>query len=114
MPNFLHQEAAVKSAEAGKHILLEKPLARSVEEGEKILSSVKRNGVKLMIGYDMRFDLVLNRIHDQVVNGYFGEVQIAEATNIRDGPSLQEVTAKGPSEYLHGGLTKNLQEEAPY
>ena len=108
LPNFLHQEAAVKSAEAGKHILLEKPLARSVEEGEKILSAVKKNGVKLMIGYDMRFDPVLNRIHDQVANGYFGEVQIAEATNISGGPFSPRSDSIGPVRVPSWWLDKEL------
>jgi predicted dehydrogenase len=96
LPNFLHQEAAVKSAEAGKHILLEKPLARNVEEGERILSAVKKNGVKLMIGYDMRFDPVLSGIHDKIADGFFGEVQIAEATNITGGPFAPRSDSIGP------------------
>ena len=49
LPNFLHLESAIKAAEAGKDILMEKPLARNVKEGEKILSSVENNGVRLMI-----------------------------------------------------------------
>ena len=44
LPNFLHYECAVKAAEAKKDILLEKPLARTVEEGKEIVSSVEKNG----------------------------------------------------------------------
>jgi len=108
LPNFLHQEAAVKSAEAGKHILLEKPLARTVEEGDKILSAVKKNTVKLMIGYDMRFDPVLSRIHDQIANGFFGEVQIAEATNISGGPFSPRSDSIGPVRVPSWWLDKEL------
>jgi predicted dehydrogenase len=108
LPNFLHQEAAVKSAEAGKHILLEKPLARTVEEGEKILSAVKKNSVKLMIGYNMRFDPLLNRIHDQIANGFFGEVQIAEATNISGGPFSPRRDSIGPVRVPSWWLDKEL------
>ena len=108
LPNFLHQEAAVKSAEAGKHILLEKPLARNVEEGEKILSAVKKNSVKLMIGYDMRFDPVLIGIHDQIANGFFGEVQIAEATNISGGPFSPRSDSIGPVRVPSWWLDKEL------
>ena len=56
LPNFLHEEATVKCAESGKHILLEKPLARNVDEGERILSAAKKNSVKLMVGFEMHFD----------------------------------------------------------
>ncbi len=108
LPNFLHQEAAVKSAEAGKHILLEKPLARSVEEGERILFAVKKNGVKLMIGYDMRFEPVLVEIHDQIANGFFGEVQIAEATNITGGPFAPRNDSIGPVRVPSWWLDKEL------
>ena len=108
LPNFLHQEAAVKSAESGKHILLEKPFARTVEEGEKILSAVKRNSVKLMVGYDMRFDPVLKRVHDQVADGFFGEVQIAEATNISGGPFSPRNDSVGPVKVPAWWLNKEL------
>ncbi len=108
LPNFLHEEAAVKSAEFGKHILLEKPFARTVEEGEKILSAVKKNSVKLMIGYNMRFDPVLSRIHDQVADGFFGEVQLAEATNISGGPFSPRNDNVGPVKVPSWWLNKEL------
>jgi predicted dehydrogenase len=108
LPNFLHQEAAVKSAEAGKHILLEKPFARNAEEGEKILSAVNKNSVKLMIGYNMRFNPVICRIHDQVANGFFGEVQIAEATNISGGPFSPRSDSVGPARVPSWWLDKEL------
>ncbi len=108
LPNFLHQEAAVKSAEAGKHILLEKPLARNVEEGEKILSAVQKNSVKLMVGFNMRFDPLVIRLHDQIVNGYFGEVQIAEATNISGGPFSPRSDSIGPVKVPSWWLDKEL------
>ncbi len=108
LPNFLHEEAAVKSAEYGKHILLEKPLARNVEEGERILSATKKNSVKLMVGYDMRFDPTIARIHDQVVNGFFGDVQIAEATNISGGPFSPRSDSVGPTQVPSWWLNKEL------
>src|SRR3990170_2689602 len=55
VPNFLHAECTKRAAETGKDIFLEKPLARSVAEGEQILAHVKRNDVKLMVGYPSRF-----------------------------------------------------------
>jgi predicted dehydrogenase len=108
LPNFLHEEAAVKSAEAGKHILLEKPFARTVDEGEKILSAVKRNSVRLMVGYDMRFDPVLKRVHDQIADGFFGEVEIAEATNISGGPFSPRNDSVGPVKVPSWWLNKEL------
>ena len=86
LPNFLHLESAIKAAEAGKDILMEKPLARNVKEGEKILSSVENNGVRLMMGYDMRFNPLFKETKNKIVDGFFGDVQIAEVTNVSGGP----------------------------
>jgi len=96
LPNFLHLEGAINAAEAGKHVLLEKPLARTVEEGEKIVSSARKNGVKLMVGYDMRFNPVFRKIHDEIVDGFFGSVRIAEATNVGGGPFSPRNDSMGP------------------
>lgn len=97
LPNFLHLEGAAKAAQAGKDILLEKPLARNVEEGEKIVSSVRRNRVRLMLGYDLRFNLVLRKIYDMIAEGVFGDVQIVEATNVSSGPFASRSDRVGPS-----------------
>ncbi len=97
LPNFLHSECATKAAEAGKDIFLEKPLARNVEEGEDILSSARKNGVKLMLGYDLRFNDALSKLREEIVDGIFGEVQIVEATNISSGPFSPRADQKGPS-----------------
>lgn len=96
-PNFLHLESATKAAEAGKAILLEKPLARNVQEGEKILSSVGKNGVKLMLGYPMRFNPSLKELREKIIDGFFGEVQLAEATNVSNGPFTARSDGVGPS-----------------
>lgn len=86
VPNFLHSECTIKAAEAGKHIFLEKPLARNVAEGEQILSHVKRAGVKLMVGYPSRFHRDFIRIKDELQRGLLGDVQVAIATNLSSGP----------------------------
>jgi predicted dehydrogenase len=96
LPNFLHLEGAIKAAEAGKDILLEKPLARNVEEGKKILSGVRKNGVRLMLGYGLRFNPVLKKIRDKIADGFFGDVQIVEATNVSGGPFSSKSDRVGP------------------
>lgn len=53
-PDFAHREFAVAAAEAGKHILVEKPIATTVEDGEAILAAAKQAGVKLMVCYHNR------------------------------------------------------------
>ena len=56
LPDRLHEDAAIAAAEAGKAILLEKPLAHTAEAARRIVSAVERSGVRLMIGHILRFD----------------------------------------------------------
>lgn len=97
LPNFLHAEAVIKAAEAGKDILLEKPLARSVKEGEEMLSYVRRYGVKLMVGYPLRFNPVLQSLREKINDGFLGEVEIAEAVNLSSGPFTSRGNDQGPT-----------------
>ncbi len=53
-PDFAHREIAVAAAEAGKHILVEKPLATTVADAEAILEAARRAGVKLMVDFHNR------------------------------------------------------------
>jgi predicted dehydrogenase len=96
LPNYLHLNSAVKAAEAGKDILLEKPLACRLEEGQKIVSAVERSGVKLMVGYSMRFDPPFKELREKIISGYFGEVELAQASNISAGPFTEQADKLGP------------------
>jgi len=86
LPNHLHLPCAKEAAEAGKHILLEKPLAKSVAEGKEIISTAKKNNIKLMVGYAFRFSPSFKALKDKIENGEIGEVQIAYATDVASGP----------------------------
>jgi len=55
LPDHLHLEAGVSAARAGKHILMEKPLATTVEDGRKIVDAVKKAGVRFMINLSGRW-----------------------------------------------------------
>jgi len=86
LPTHLHASCAESVAEAEKDIFLEKPLARNVTEGKEIVSIAKRNSVKLMVGYHMRFFPPFRSIKEKILNGTLGEVQIAYGTAIGSGP----------------------------
>ena len=55
LPNSLHRPSTVKAAEAGKHILCEKPLALDAKECLEMAAAAKVNGVKLMEVFMYRF-----------------------------------------------------------
>lgn len=53
-PNYLHAPMAIAAANAGKHVLVEKPMAVSTEEGEQMIEAAKKNNVFLMVGHNQR------------------------------------------------------------
>jgi glucose-fructose oxidoreductase len=55
-PNGLHAEHTAKAAEAGKHVICEKPMASSVAECDAMMAACRKAGVKLSIGYRLKFD----------------------------------------------------------
>lgn len=86
LPTHLHASCATSAMEAGKDVFIEKPLARNMREGEKIVSMAGRYGVKLMVGYDMRFSPPFRDLKEKVQNGVLGDIPIAYGTNIGGGP----------------------------
>ena len=86
LPTHLHKKCAQKVAEAGKDIFLEKPLARSVKEGKEILAATKRNGVKTMVGYPLRFASSFLSLKEKIQSGVLGEVPSSYATFVSSGP----------------------------
>lgn len=88
LPTHLHLSCAKEAAEIGKHILLEKPLAKNVTEGKQIVSTAHKKNVKLMIGYPLRFSSIFQALKNRIESGELGEIQIAYATGIASGPFL--------------------------
>ena len=56
LPNTLHAEWTVRAANAGLHVLCEKPLATSVRDCERMIEACARNGVRLMTAYRLHFE----------------------------------------------------------
>jgi len=55
LPTYLHETYIIKAANAGKHIICEKPLTLSEESANRIMDAVNRNDVKLFVGHILRF-----------------------------------------------------------
>ena len=74
-PDFAHREIAVAAANAGKHILVEKPLATTVEDAEAILRAVDAAGVKLMVDFHNRVNPAFVTARGAVRGGELGELK---------------------------------------
>lgn len=78
-PHHLHAPQTVAAAEAGKHILCEKPMAISLKQADEMIAACRRNGVKLGIVFQLRFDPLYRRIKEASNSGGFGVPVLAEA-----------------------------------
>jgi predicted dehydrogenase len=72
-PDHLHREVAVACARAGKHILLEKPLATTVEDAEAIRDAVRASGVTLMVDFHNRVNPPFLSVKAALEAGELGE-----------------------------------------
>jgi predicted dehydrogenase len=78
-PVDLHAEMAVAAAEAGKHVLCEKPMALEVGECDRMLAAARASGVKLGVAYYRRFYPILERVKALLRSGVIGAPVAAQA-----------------------------------
>lgn len=71
-PNYLHAEHGVAALEAGKHVLVEKPLATTLEGCDQLLEAARRSGRVLAVGLEMRVFTLFERVKRVVEAGDIG------------------------------------------
>jgi len=79
--NANHRPLVEMAAQAGAHILCEKPLATSIEDGRAMLEACKKAGVHLMIAFPMRFNAPAVEVKKLVDSGQLGPIYGCNATN---------------------------------
>ncbi|HJN17711.1 MAG TPA: Gfo/Idh/MocA family oxidoreductase [Armatimonadota bacterium] len=80
LPNSMHCEWTIKTAEAGKHILCEKPLSVTVEEAERMYASADACGVCLMEAFMYRCHPQTTRLKEIIDSGRIGDLRIIHST----------------------------------
>ncbi len=83
--NSGHCPDTVAAAEAGKHVLVEKPMALTVAEGERMIGACRKNNVTLSVGHMVRLSPAVRRVHELVAAGTYGAVTFARADFSYDG-----------------------------
>jgi len=83
VPTSLHREVAVETARAGVSMLVEKPIADTVEAAKEIIKAAKKNNVKLMVGHIERFNPVVPIIKKEIEGD---EISLIEITRIGPFP----------------------------
>ena len=79
LPNFLHAPVAIAALRAGKHVLVEKPLARNSAEGRAMLAAAEASGKVMMINFNRRFREDVLWLKRRIAAGGLGQIYYAKA-----------------------------------
>jgi predicted dehydrogenase len=100
-PHYLHAPLSIKALEAGKHVLVEKPIATSLEDADAMLAKAEETGCKLYVAYSAQVSDTMVQLRRWIAQGMLGQV-----TGLR----IVYRGDKDPS-YWHGGFTQRVHDE---
>ena len=83
-PAELHVEQIKKIVAAGKHVLLEKPMALTIEDAQRINNLVEKAGVHLIVGHSHGFNKPIEKSRELIESGEFGRLKMLTALNFTD------------------------------
>lgn len=92
-PTQTHYEITKKALQAGKHVLCEKPICKSVEEGEELASLAKTSGLVLMVGHIFLFNPGIVKLKELLKFNNLGKLYYLSATRTNLGPVRNDVNA---------------------
>lgn len=84
-PVSTHYELALRALRAGKHVLVEKPLALTSEEGKRLVDEADRQGRVLMVDHTFVYSGAVRRIRDLVAGGELGRIYYYDSVRINLG-----------------------------
>ena len=83
-PHRFHASQAIEAMEEGKHVLVEKPLALTLEECDEVIAAADRTGLHLIVGHTHAFDPNIREIHRIIESGELGRLGMILAFNYND------------------------------
>lgn len=83
LPNYLHEEVALAALKAGKHVMLDKPMATSARQAQRMVEAWNEKKVIFMVGMNFRFNRETQMVREYVKDGALGEVYHARAHWLR-------------------------------
>jgi predicted dehydrogenase len=108
-PHHLHLEHVAMAARAGKHVLVEKPLACTLEEGRRTIAAAQEAGTTLMVAENYRFLAAVRKCKELVDSGAVGGlrlVQLQEEAPFRPGQWRSDRRLNGGGVFIDGGIHK--------
>ena len=85
-PTITHAKLSLDAIEAGKHVLIEKPMTRTIEEAKEVIEAAKVNNVKIMVGFIERFNPAVRRAEELIREGEIGEIVMGSARRVSRWP----------------------------
>jgi UDP-N-acetyl-2-amino-2-deoxyglucuronate dehydrogenase len=79
-PSGMHAEMGIAAAKAGKHVIVEKPMALSLKDADDLIEACDENGVKLAVCFQNRFNPPVQKLRRALEEGRFGKLTHASAT----------------------------------
>lgn len=98
-PHDLHVPLGIRAAEAGKHVLVEKPIATNLAEADALIQTCQERGVKLGVAFTAQVDGGMRAARDLVRAGAMGEIISVRINALGDKPDS----------YWHGGYTQRVR-----
>ncbi|BCT76777.1 hypothetical protein SCMU_26190 [Sinomonas cyclohexanicum] len=95
VPTILHEEVALKLADAGIHTLVEKPIANDAAAGQRIAHAFESRGLVGAVGHIERFNPALQSMRARLENGDLGDVY--QISTRRQGPFPARIATSGSS-----------------
>jgi UDP-N-acetylglucosamine 3-dehydrogenase len=80
LPTYLHKKYVIHAANAGKHVICEKPLARNLEDAKEMIQHCKENNIRLFVGHVLRFFPEYKEAKKLTDQGTIGEVAVVRTT----------------------------------
>ena len=84
-PVFAHHQQAMQALRAGKHVLVEKPLAATSQQAVEIARTADRLGLVAMVGHTFQYNPAVNAVRDLIADGELGDVYYINATRANLG-----------------------------
>ncbi|WP_457742354.1 Gfo/Idh/MocA family protein [Thermococcus sp.] len=85
---YRHKEIAIRAAEEGKNILLEKPIALNLKDADEVIKAAEKAGIKLMLPFNPRFTETLQKAKEMIETGEIGTLEYIQAISENVKPPI--------------------------
>jgi predicted dehydrogenase len=113
-PFFLHYELGKKALESNKHVLIEKPMTSTIEEGEELINLANQKGKVLMVDHTFLYTGAVKKIKEVVDNDEIGNIEYFDSTRINLGLFQSDINVVWDLAPHDLSILLHLVDEKPY